>query len=193
VAAPSLAHVASLAVLLFVSAIDVTASQGEAAIPVCIGAGLADGDLDDLIAGAVEVLRRSGHAAEDYRMELTMERPQGSGFADRSVQLYPSVVFHPDADGRYPLRVDRNAPCSVSWVWRPDRFTAWQRSVLVRAREVLRDAWPDGSGEELSGVIVVETAAEVIVRLSMGAVDESGLALSLAEITLRKSDLGEVD
>jgi len=193
VAAPSRAHVASLAVLLFVCAIDVTDSQDAVEAPVCVDAGLSEGDLDDLIAGAVDLLRQAGHAPEDYRMELKMERPQRAGFADRGLQLYPSVVFHPDKDGRYPLRVDRNAPCSVSWVWRPDRFTAWQRSVIVRAREVLRDAWPGGSGEELSGVIVVETAGEVTVRLSMGELDESGLAPSLAEITLRKSDLGVVD
>lgn len=203
-AAPSPAHVALVVVLVCVPATDSSESRVGEQTPapeihfdagaVCLDAGWRGDNLDELIGVAVEILRRSGHDPEDYRLGLRMNRPPGTGFADRRVQPYPGVVFYPeDEDGRYPLGVDRENPCSVSWVWRPDRFTPWQRRVIVRAREVLREAWPGGRDEELAGVEVIETADDVTVRVSLGELDESGLASSRAEVTLRKRDLGAVD
>jgi hypothetical protein len=192
VAASSCARVVSIVVALGLCTFDVSGSL--AAEVVCIDAGLSDGDLDDLIIGALDVLRQSGHDPEGYRLELEMARPAEPGFAEHRVNAYPSVVFFPeDGDDRYALRVDRSEPCGVSWVWWPDRFTPWQRRVVVRAREVLRDTWPGRGGERLSGVTVVETAQAVIVSVSLGEVDDSGLAPSRAEITLRRSDLSAVE
>jgi len=204
VAAPSRAHVALLVVSVCVPAADSSESRVKEEIPapeihsdagaVCLDAGWGGDQLDELIGVAVEILRRSGHDPEDYRLDLRMKRPPGTGFADRRVQPYPGVVFYPeDEDGRYPLGVDRENPCSVSWVWSPDRFTPWQRRVIVRAREVLHEAWPAGREEELAGVDVIETAEDVTVRVSLGKLDESGLASSRAEVTLRKRDLSAVD
>jgi len=191
--ATSCARGAWLLVLLWASAIDVIDGSSPDVPVVCVDTGLSGGDLDDLVRRALEVLRQSGHDPDGYRLDLKMEWPATAGFA-RHGQAYLSVVFSPeDGDDCYPLRVDRNDPCAVSWVWRPDRFTPWQRRVIERAREVLRDSWPGGSGEDLTGVTVVETAGEVTVRLTLGELDDSDLAPSRAEVRLRKSDLGAVE
>ena len=180
--------------LLCASAIDVVDGSSPDVRVVCVDTGLSGGDLDDLVRSALEVLRQSGHDPDGYRLDLKMEWPATAGFAAQHGQAYPSVVFSPrNGDDLYPLRVDRNDPCAVSWVWRPERFTPWQRRVIERAREVLRDSWPGGSGEKLAGVTVVETAGEVTVRLTLGELDDSGLAPSRAEVRLRKSDLGAVE
>jgi hypothetical protein len=194
VTAPSPALVVSIVALLCLFASGLPVSQGSDRALVCIDVGLSRDDIELLIRDAVEVLRQSGHAPEDYRLALRMERPQGAGFADRRVQSHPSVVFYPEHEhDRYPLRVDRDHPCSVSWVWRPRRFTPWQRRVIERAIDVLRDTWPGRYDEELSRVDVVETAAYVTVHLSQGETDASGQVPSRAEVTLRKSDLSAVD
>jgi len=161
---------------------------------VCIDSGIAGSGLDQLIRVAVEVLRQSGHDPEDYRLDLRMDEVEGARLIGPGANLQPGVVFLPVAGrDRYALRVDRSNPCVVSWLWQPQNFTAWQRRVIERAREVMRDAWPDGASERLSGVEVIETAAEVSVRLLLGDADESGRVPSRAEITLRKSDLSAVD
>jgi hypothetical protein len=196
VVAPSRAHVALFVALCCLRVTDSAASRATDldAGEVCIDPGWAGSELDELIVAAVKILRQSGHDPEDYRLELRMERPPGTGFADHRVQSYPSVVFYPeDVNESYPLRVDQRYPCSVSWVWRPHRFNAWQRRVIARSREILRDARPGGQGEKLAGVDVVETAVEVTVRLSLGDLDESGRAPSRVEVTLQKSDLSALD
>ena len=65
--------------------------------------------------------------------------------------------------------------------------------MVERAREVLRESWPDSVGERLSGVTVVETAGEVTVRVLLGESDNSGLAPSRVEIALQRSDLRPVE
>ncbi len=162
--------------------------------PVCIESGLTGGGLGDLIRDAVVILRQSGHDPASYRMELSIERAGPAEVGSEAGSSYPSVVFHPTGGSDlYPVRVDRTEPCVVSWVWQPERFTAWQRLVIERAREVLRRNWPRGPSESLSGVRVVETQDEVTVRLMLGEPDASGLAPSRAEVTLRRDDLTAID
>ena len=125
---------------------------------------------------------------------MTMERSADTGLAAWNGPRQAAVVFVPVA-GRdlHPLRVGRRNPCEVSWIWIPERFTPWQRRVIERTREILRDTWPVDAGERLSGVEVSESATEVRVRLALGQADASGQAPSQAEITLSKSDLSRVD
>jgi hypothetical protein len=161
---------------------------------VCIDAGLADEALDDLIRDAMAVLRQSGYEPAGFRLEMAMETIEGAGLDGRGSRRHPAVVFIPvEREDRHPLRVGRTDPCVVSWVWTPQRFTGWQRRVIERAREILRDAWPAGSTEQLSRVKVTETATEVSVHLTLGDPGEAAQAPSEAEITLRKRDLSAVD
>jgi hypothetical protein len=131
----------------------------------CLTDGLRPGSTDRMIATALEILGAAGHDAADYRLELRMESADRPDFPELGAPRVRSVVFMPHEPGRaYAVRVHPLNPCSLAWVWQPDRFTAWQTAAIVRADDLLSGAGPRSLFEVVQ-VQVLESADALEVRL----------------------------
>ena len=160
----------------------------------CIDAGLAGTDLEGLIADAVRVLIQAGHDPASYRMELHTERPTRETLPGLRWNLLTSVVFVPrEEDPIYPVRVHPDNPCVVSWVWRPERFTDWQREVIEKSQEILKEAGGTTSFRHPMEIEVLETAR--VVSVHIWNVDEEGSSRTSTDfyVAMNKADLALVD
>jgi hypothetical protein len=160
----------------------------------CIDAGLAGTDLEGLIADAVRVLIQAGHDPASYRMELHTERPTVETLPGLRWNLLTSVVFVPrEENSLYAVRVHPDNPCVVSWVWRPERFSDWQREVIEKSQEILKEVGGATSFGHPMEIEVLETAE--VVSVHIWNVDEEGPSTSSADfyVALNKADLSLVE
>jgi len=160
----------------------------------CIEVGLTPPPLERLVTDALRVLEQAGHDPGAYVLDLRLEDLHHPDFRDIEAQLVPSVVFLPrDETVLHPLRVHPRSPCNVSWLWRPEAFTPWQREVVEQARLALIEIVPRAEVLERADVELLESADEL--ALSIRTFDDLDHLVSREEIrlTIRKSDLAVRD
>ena len=146
--------------------------------PSCLRPGMVRPSTEVLVRDALDTLRRAGHDPAAYRLELR------TGGTTGDVEL----VFLPRGDPlRYALAVRSDDPCAVRWLWQPERFTAWQRAVLERARELLADS-AGAPGAEFVAVDVFEAPEAVTVELRRASGEEGSPAVE-SRLTLLKRDV----
>jgi len=114
------------------------------------------------------VLAACGHAPEAFAAELHLDDPFALAGTGRKAEV--TVVFEPLDDRRhYALGVSASDPCVVTWIWRPHRFTDWQRRVLERARSRARETGAEWAGQsDRLEVRVTESRDHVGLRLWSG-------------------------
>ena len=135
-------------------------------------------------AGALRVLRSSGHDPADYRLELRFDDPYVSDHERRKPET--TATFLPvDAARNHALVVATDHPCEVRWLWRPAEFTHWQRRVIERAEQLSGIRW---GGGRLLEVRVTETRERVGVE-----VFDVETGSPEFRVLLRKEDLGEAE
>ena len=81
--------------------------------------------------------------------------------------------------------------CVLSWVWRPDRFTAWQTRDLRHAEDEMRKRHPDWTGE--TGLRVLESRDELAVEVWPESRLDSPPAGSFSRLRLNKDDFAAED
>jgi len=153
--------------------------------PVCVGETVTAPDLREFLVEAIDVLSACGHAPEAFGAELHLDDPFVLAGTGRKAEV--TVVFEPlDPRRHYALGVSASDPCVVTWIWRPEEFTDWQKLVLERARSQARDAgaaWVRRTdGLELR---ITESRRHIGVRLWAG----EGAGSPELRVVLAKDDL----
>jgi hypothetical protein len=146
-------------------------------------------DPRELVTEAVDVLSACGHAPEAFAAELHLDDPFALAGTEREPEV--TVVFEPLDDRRhYALGVSASDPCVVTWIWRPERFTDWQKLVLERARIQARETGAEWVREtDRLELRVTESRQHIGVRLWFGETAGS----SELRVVLAKDDLTVVE
>ena len=104
-------------------------------------------------------------------MELTLEHPVA--VVDPELSRETTVVFEPlDPTRLHAVSVSAADPCMLRWVWRPDRFTPWQRRMLERFEQPVAEARASQGGDGAFELSILESPEHLAARWRFGSASE---------------------
>jgi hypothetical protein len=132
----------------------------------------------ELIEGAVRVLRSCGYDPERYRVQLTLEHP--FTVADPDLTRETRVLFEPlEPERLHAVSVSAEDPCMLRWVWRPERFTPWQRRMLARFEQPVTEARASENANGAFELSILESVDHLAARWRFGPASEGRGAVVL--------------
>jgi len=137
---------------------------------------------------AAVILEQAGYDPGCYVRELRDDVPTQR--FEEALAPVKSVICTPKATNEcnnlYAVAVTEYNPGGLTWIWRPEEFTSWQRGVLEKALSAAKTAFPELDGRKLS-MHVFESRD--YVQLEVWPVLEAPTFGPTVRVSLHKHDL----